>query len=173
MSVRAIAIFLFALRGASSLRYADDSPYGLPRDTEPLAYGLRLAPRYDPAENQYTFGGQVEIWVHVNSITANVTLHARDLEIKSVAIVESKTQTSVAVDGNEMDASAERLVIYAGSSLLPGRVYQVRIVFQGLLRTDMTGFYRSLYTENGERKYVAQWFPNLGSRPELGWQRSF
>lgn len=126
----------------------------LPGDTEPVAYGLRLAPRYDPAADQYAYGGNVEIWIRVNAITSVVTLHARDLQIKSVAIVEGQTQVSVAVDYWTMLADQERLVIGPGDHLLAGRVYQVRIVYQGLLRTDTTGFYRSLYTENGQQKYV-------------------
>lgn len=126
----------------------------LPDDTEPVAYGLRLAPRYDPAADQYAFGGQVEICIRINTITLMVTLHARDLQIKSVSIVESQTQVSVDVDYWTMLADEERLVIGPGDHLLAGRVYQVRIVFQGLLRTDTTGFYRSLYMENGQQKYV-------------------
>lgn len=126
----------------------------LPRDTEPVAYGLRLAPRYDPVADQYAYGGNVDIWIRVNAITSVVTLHARDLQIKSVAIVESQTQVSVPVDYWTMLADQERLVIYPGDHLLAGRVYQVRIVYRGLLRTDTTGFYRSLYTENGQQKYV-------------------
>lgn len=136
----------------------------LPRDTEPVAYGLQLAPRYDPAADEYAFGGHVEIWIRVNAITSVVTLHARDLQIKSVAIIESRMQVSVDVDYWTMLADEERLVIGPGDHLLAGRVYQVRIVFQGLLRTDTTGFYRSLYMENGQQKYVRTYGGRGGPR---------
>lgn len=128
------------------------SSYRLPRDTQPFAYGLRLAPKYDKGSDLYTFGGQVEIFILVNSITPNVTLNAKDIQINSVAITELKTQKDLEVDSYEIDNDAEILKIYAASNLLVGRQYQVKIVFQGLLRTDMTGFYKSVYKEDGVTK---------------------
>lgn len=159
-----IMIFLFILIivlkeysiSGESADYKDtnDLAYRLPRDTEPVEYGVRLVPKYDKGSNMYTFGGQVEIVIKVNSITSDVIMNAKDMEIKSVAITELKTQTNLEVDGYTMIADTERLVIYAAKNLLAGRYYQVKIVFQGYLRTDMTGFYRSLYNENGKNKYV-------------------
>jgi len=109
-------------------------------------------PKYDIGSDSYTFGGQVEILIYINSITPNVTLNAKDMQIKSVAITEIKTQADQSVDSYELDNDAEFLNIYAANNLLTGRQYQVKIVFQGLLRTDMTGFYRSMYKENGVTK---------------------
>ncbi|XP_060860635.1 glutamyl aminopeptidase-like [Metopolophium dirhodum] len=131
------------------------SSYRLPRDTKPLAYGLRLVPKYDKGSDLYTFGGQVEILIYINCITPNVTLNAKDMQIQSVAITELKTQKDQVVDSYELDNDAEILYIYAQNNLLPYRRYQVKIVFQGLLRTDMTGFYRSMYKENNVTKWMA------------------
>lgn len=128
------------------------SSYRLPRDTRPLAYGLRLVPKYDKGSDAYTFGGQVEILIYINCITPNVTLNAKDMQIQSVAITELKTQKDQVVDSYELDNDAEILYIYAQNNLLPYRRYLVKIVFQGLLRTDMTGFYRSMYKENDVTK---------------------
>lgn len=131
------------------------SSYRLPRDTKPLAYGLRLVPKYNQGSDVYTFGGQVEILIYINCITPNVTLNAKDMQIQSVAITEFKTQTDIPVDSYELDNDAEILYIYAANNLLAYRRYQVKIVFQGLLRTDMTGFYRSMYKENNVNKWMA------------------
>lgn len=150
-----VAVHPIASSAGNQLANAESgssSSYRLPRDTRPLAYGLRLVPKYDEGSDLYTFGGQVEILIYINSITPNVTLNAKDMEIKSVAITEMKTQTDQAVDSYELDNDAEILYIYAEKNLLAGRQYQVKIVFQGLLRTDMTGFYRSMYKENGVTK---------------------
>lgn len=130
--------------------------YRLPRDTEPVAYGLRLVPKYDQPSNAYSFGGQVEILIRVNSITPNVTVNAKDMQIKSVAVTEYKTQTDLEVDGYDMLPDQEQLVIYVAKNLLVGRLYELKIMFQGLLRTDMTGFYRSIYKENNVNKCVDQ-----------------
>jgi len=128
------------------------SSYRLPRDTQPFAYGLRLVPRYDIGSGSYTFVGQVEISIYVNSITPNVTLNAKDMQINSVAITEFTTQRDLEVDSYELDNDAEILTIYVASNLLVDRRYQVKIIFQGLLRTDMTGFYKSVYKEDGVDK---------------------
>ncbi|VVC40906.1 Hypothetical protein CINCED_3A003082 [Cinara cedri] len=127
----------------------------LPRDTEPLAYGLRLVPSYDKPSDQYQFGGQVEILIKVNEITPNVTLNARDMVIKSVAVTEYSTQTDLEMDAFVMVPDEERLVISTTKNLLAGRRYQVKIVFQGMLRTDMTGFYRSVYKERNNTMWMA------------------
>jgi len=148
--VSAVVVAVHPIAGSAD--QAESSSYRLPRDTQPLAYGLRLVPKYDVGSDMYTFGGQVEILIYVNSITPNVTLNAKDMQIKSLAITEFKTQTDVAVDSYELDNDAEILKIYADNNLLAGRRYQVKIVFQGLLRTDMTGFYKSVYKEDGVNK---------------------
>lgn len=153
----ALVVAVHSISGTTAQEPARVEPdtwpsYRLPRDTQPLEYGLRLVPKYDGNQNLYTFGGQVEIVIVVNVITPNVTLNAKDMQIKSVAITELKTQTDLAVDSFELDNDAEILVIYVGTNLLTGRQYQVKIVFQGLLRTDMTGFYRSIYKENNVTK---------------------
>jgi len=126
--------------------------YQLPRDTTPLAYGLRLVPKYDKGDKTFVFGGQAEIIIYVNCITSTLTMNAKDMQIKSVAITELKTQTDLAVDSFELDNDAEILRMYPECNLLAGRRYQVKIVFQGMLRTDMTGFYRSIYKENNVTK---------------------
>lgn len=162
-----IVIFLFILGITFFKEYSingestgydsnDDSAYRLPRDTQPFEYGVRLVPKYDKGTNMYTFGGQVEILIKVNSITPDVVMNAKDMEIKSVAITEFQTQTDLEVDGYQLVKDTEQLVINVAKNLLAGRYYQVKIVFQGYLRTDMTGFYRSLYNENGETKYVRE-----------------
>jgi len=142
----------FAGNQPAKAKSGSSSSYRLPRDTRPLAYGLRLVPKYEKGSNLYTFGGQVEILIYINRITPNVVLNAKDMQIKSVAITETKTQTDMPVDSYVLDNDAEILNIYAANNLLAGRKYQVKIVFQGLLRTDMTGFYRSTYKENDVTK---------------------
>jgi len=148
----ALVAALVAVHPNASSSAESEPSYRLPRDTKPLAYGLRLVPRYDKGSDLYTFGGQVEILIYINSITPNLTLNAKDMQIKSVAITELKTQADIPVDSYELDNDAELLHIYSSSNLLTYRRYQVKIVFQGLLRTDMTGFYRSMYKENNVTK---------------------
>lgn len=139
---------------SSSPEYRDR----LPRDTEPIAYSVRLAPKYDNDTGEYEFGGQVEILVRVNHITAYVTLNARDMTIKDVAITEYRTQTDVPLIGYELIEADEFLVIHADANLLTGRQYLVKVMFLGYLRPDMTGFYHSTYTVDGEKKYVTTTF---------------
>lgn len=163
-----VAVLLLPLVSATSA--AEPSGDRLPRDTEPLAYGLRLLPAYDQSADRYSFAGHVEILIRANEITSDVTLHARDLDVRNVGIVEAETQTAVDVEGFRLQGATERLLIHTGQSLLAGRQYQVEIGFQGLLRTDMTGFYRSLYKEDGESRCVL--FAAVVARTEIGSLRS-
>lgn len=127
--------------------------YRLPRNTEPLTYGLRLFPGYDKSSNKYQFRGQVEILIRVNKITPNVTLNAKDIYINSVAVNEFSTQKDLEVDSFNLIPDREQLVITTNKNLLADRQYQIKIIFQGILRTDMTGFYRVTYTEHNATMY--------------------
>lgn len=127
---------------------ADDGR--LPRDTEPVAYGLRIVPRYDKDGEQYTVDGQVEVLIKVNEITHKITMHAVDMYMSGVTVTEAKTETDLKVESHIMDRDRGLLVINVGKNLLAGRQYQVRITFHGYMRTDMTGIYKSTYTANDE-----------------------
>jgi hypothetical protein len=164
VTVAATVAVLFAATGLCVGPDYSAGEHRLPRDTRPVAYGLRLAPNYDAGSGQYGYAGQVEIMIAVDSITPNVTLNAADMQVNSVAVVESVKQTELEVDGYELVRDTERLNIYVASNLLVGRRYEVKITFQGYLRPDMTGFYRSTYTRNGTRPgYVgrSQFAPKL------------
>lgn len=144
-------LLLLLMAAVHGDRTGPDCPVGehrLPRDTRPIAYELLLAPSYDEGSGRYVFAGHVEILIAVDSITPNVTLNAADMVIKNVAVVESETQKELEVDNNELVADDERLIIYMAGNLLAGRRYEVKIAFNGYLRPDMTGFYRSVFTQN-------------------------
>jgi len=146
----AAALLLLALVAGLPCRGAGDTPAQLPRDTEPYFYQLELWPDY--GYNEFT--GNVVIWINANRDTANVTLHARDLRIDQVSVTEADAGTRVKVKSWTTTPDTERLVITADRSLVADRRYRVWIRFHGRLRTDMTGFYRSRYTEFGVTKYV-------------------
>lgn len=141
-----------AVRMIGSDRTADDGR--LSGDTEPLFYGLRMVPRYDRDSERYAVDGQVEILITVNRFTPNITMHAKDLYVTSVTVTEVITETELPVDSYDVDQDNELLSVYVGKYLLVGRRYDVRITFRGLLRTDMTGFYKSTYTENNNTMCV-------------------
>lgn len=165
----AVALAVAALAAVAARGDADYSAgeHRLPRDTRPVAYGLQLAADYDQGSGQYGFAGHVQILIAVDTITPNVTLNAVAFQINSVAVVESTTQTDMVVDGFELLTDVERLVIYVGGNLLVGRRYEVKIAFKGFLRPDMTGFYRSIYTENGITKCVL-WIMDSGPQVRGG-----
>jgi len=146
------AFLLLVLIAALPCRGTDYTPVELPRDTAPYAYALRLVPSYDPDHKSFQFAGHVEIRINVNWGTLNVTLNARDLRIKSVSVIHIKTLEALEVEAWTLYPKTERLVVTVGRRLLAGHQYNVKIRFYGLLRTDMTGFYRSMYTVNNETK---------------------
>jgi len=148
-------VLLFALGAVIAVRgTADDSGYRLPRDTEPISYGLRIAPNYKAGDNTYEFTGRVEILLKANYYTSNITLNAKDIKIWKWELVDYKTQTKMNVDECNMIPEKEWAVIYPTDHLLQGRQYQLNLIFSGLLRPDMTGFYKSTYRVDDVNKCV-------------------
>lgn len=152
--IYAFILGALAVQAFGAAQKANDDVGRLPGDTEPLAYGLRLVPRYDQGDDRYTFTGQVEITIKVNRITPNITMHAKDMRITSAGVTEVETGIDLKVDSHVIFRDEELLVIYMGKNLLVGRQYEVRMTFHGYLRTDMTGFYKSTYVVNNETMYV-------------------
>lgn len=53
-----------------------------------------------------------------------------------------------------LQTQTEYLVIHLNGKLTKGQMYRLSTVFKGELADDLGGFYRSVYTEDGNMKYV-------------------
>ncbi|XP_050432825.1 uncharacterized protein LOC126840878 [Adelges cooleyi] len=130
--------------------------FKLPNDIMPESYDLTIDPNFEGPHENFTFQGDVTIVVAIKAQSTRViTLNSKDLSIVNVSVsdVQSRRLISV-VDIVEMTKN-EQLEIHVKEDLVSGQKYYLKISFAGKLRNDMTGFYKSSYTENNATKWLA------------------
>lgn len=158
-------VYLLALRRRSSTAAfagdtfndndRDPAAYRLPDTTEPVSYALRMKPVIDPANNNYTFGGQVDVIIRAKRQTTEVVLNSRDLTVTAVlAFQDMKTKRHIPVNGHVIDEPGERLIIRLGKKVMPPRLYKFTVEFDGALRNDLTGFHKYFYDSDDRSRYL-------------------
>ncbi|XP_037921805.1 aminopeptidase N-like isoform X1 [Hermetia illucens] len=118
--------------------------YRLPNNTRPISYDIDITTRVDKGD--FTFTGQVDIFLIVVNETHDITIHARQLTINFIEL-KSQFFPSVYPTVYSYDNETEFLRIYTGVILKPGG-YTLRIKYEGELRKDNAGFYLSTYTDD-------------------------
>lgn len=80
-----------------------------------------------------------------------LTLNADGLNITQIDVTDTtntSTPIAIGVIGFNFVVKNEQLKIHLDTpGLIADRVYEVRIVYSGKLRDDMTGFYKSSYID--------------------------
>ncbi|KAG4078826.1 hypothetical protein HA402_015416 [Bradysia odoriphaga] len=121
--------------------------YRLPNETFPENYVVHL--KTDIHEGNFNFSGRVEITVAVRDQTSEIVVHARQLVIDDVKLwnVLSST-TEIQIQPFEYDAVTEFVTIrLVSGALLTNQKYLLVIEYNGQLRDDNLGFYRSSYRD--------------------------
>lgn len=125
--------------------------YRLPNNTKPINYDITLITNID--KNEFNFSGVAVISLQVLETSANITLHARQLTIKSVKLT-TLSGIMIRLNPSTYDVTTEFLTIPT-QNLYKDMNYVLTIEYSGELRTDQFGFYRSSYVNsNGETKQV-------------------
>lgn len=119
--------------------------YRLPNNTKPEHYAISLETNVH--ENNFTFLGQVTITLRALEATKNITIHHRQLTIGRVILQEADNIIPIKVDIS-YDKTTEFLVITVPDGLKKDQRYKLLIIYDGTLRTDMGGFYRSSYVNS-------------------------
>lgn len=143
----------FEMRSVADFKPRDlNLKYRLPTKTRPLEYNIQLQTRID--QGQFGFYGTVVIKIEAVEKTREISLHYRQLLIESV-VLKSAEQT-IDTFYPEYDKVTEILTLRTkNTDLEPKKEYVLSIKYQGELRKDQGGFYRSSYLNNeGKRVYV-------------------
>lgn len=119
--------------------------YRLTEEVEPLNYVLRMEPNL----TDFTFSGKVEIDILVKFSTNQVTLHSRNLTIKSCKV---KIDTQFIDNKFTLDEINDLLIVESAQQLKYDTKYTLVMEFEATLSDDMTGFYKSSYTINNKER---------------------
>lgn len=127
--------------------------FRLPNNTEPISYRLNVQPFIEPENNNFTFNGTVLITIRVKITTEELTLNIDGLTINQIKVKDTNSSTDIEVAGNNIVKKNEQLIIQLKTpGLIADRVYEVEIAYSGKLRNDMSGFYKSSYTDENSKK---------------------
>lgn len=128
-----------------------DINYLLPGEVVPTSYNLKLIPHF--GEDDFTFDGEVDIYLKVIKDTKIVTMHSKELNITEDAILYNIDYNTTRKGKVSHDQSVDFLKIDFGYSLWTNTSFKLSLKFRGVLNDDLKGFYRSHYT-NSEGKKV-------------------
>jgi aminopeptidase 2 len=123
----------------------------LPANVKPSHYDVTI----QPDNVSFKFTGTVKVSLDVNATTRSILANVNEVEVTSCSIVvthlksETKQEASISyhpkVETVTFDFQND---IPAGSKVL------LTASFTGIHNDKMAGFYRSGYTENGEKKHL-------------------
>lgn len=115
--------------------------YRLPNDTKPETYHISL--QTDISEGRFDYNGYICINILIVNATRAVTIHARDLNIISIRL--SNGSSVISLMPWRRNTKTDFLTIPTKSvEMLPGDRYRLEVIFDGRLRTDLRGFFRTL-----------------------------
>jgi puromycin-sensitive aminopeptidase len=120
----------------------------LPDNVRPSKYAITLAPDFTTFKAQ----GSEEIQVSVKAPTSTIVVHSNDIVIHSAELVANGVThkaTKISLDEKE-----ERATFQFEKELPVGEAV-LKVKFEATLNDAMAGFYRSSYTVNGEKRWMA------------------
>lgn len=121
----------------------------LPTDFRASHYEVELS-ELDTDKN--TFIGCVSIHIKTNKPSDTISLNMRDIEIVS-AVVERENDALLEMQDKTVDADND-VVSLKFSEVISAPTFTLKINYKGIIQTNMSGFYRSDYTDvaTGEKK---------------------
>lgn len=138
--------------------------YRLPRDILPENYKIELTPYLakEGAHEQFTFDGKCEIIIVPSVSVTNIILHkSEDMDIDQSKInlvnLESGKPIEIKVADIHYDSITEFYSLPLKVPLDKEKRYKISFQFIGKMNDQMSGFYRSSYTEmDSENKPVTK-----------------
>lgn len=124
--------------------------YRLPNTTVPNSYDISLRTWID--EGNFQFNGNVRVNISILESTNTITLHHRYLTIGDVRLFSDTD--SIPILSYSYNATFEFFTVSVEETLAPGETFILDVDYNGTLRTDEAGFYRSSYlADDGSRRF--------------------
>lgn len=126
--------------------------YRLPTHIRPSKYNLAVIPYLSAVNGKqaFTFDGIAIITLSTDQPQIDeIVLHQKGLTIANIRLTERDTDFVVDITETPFVFETDKLTLKLATSLVPKRNYLLRFIYTGPLNSDMFGFYRSSYTENG------------------------
>ena len=126
------------------------SSYRLPKYIRPISYDIYIHPNL----TTFKFSGNVKIKLRCYRQTKKVVLHAHDLGIGEIKIVDSK-QKRLRISRGMRHGKKQQYVIIMKEDLKEMATYELYLAFNGALSDGLEGFYKSSYkARSGNVRYV-------------------
>ncbi|RLV90627.1 Aminopeptidase 1 [Spathaspora sp. JA1] len=128
-----------------------DQPYyeALPTSLKPTRYQVSI---FDIDVTKETFKGKVTIELDVTKSTQELHLNYRDLTITKEGITIE--QDDITVDSILEFKSKEYFIVKLNKEVSEGEKLVVSLEYDGIIQTNMAGFYKSGYLEDGVEKFM-------------------
>jgi puromycin-sensitive aminopeptidase len=126
--------------------------YRLPSSVVPSKYDLSI----EPDLTKSTFAGEESIAIDIKSKVSQILLNSVDLNVSNVVCtLQSEKAKSFAASRVEKLAKQERVAISFPGPLNPG-LYTLKLHFNGILKDDLRGLYRSSIKDaSGKKTWIA------------------
>lgn len=150
------AVLLFFAVGVESfMNEGDVINYRLPNDTIPIHYDVDIFARIGSEDD--AFNGTVKITLKVIEDTKSIVLHARQLTVDFVRILDEAKVIDCTADYSEGNTTEFLTITPENELCLPkGKELILEIVYKGNFRRDIEGFYVTAYTStDGEERWLA------------------
>ncbi|XP_023949404.1 aminopeptidase N [Bicyclus anynana] len=125
----------------------------LPTNIKPNKYFLKLTPYI--FEGNFTFDGEVSIIITVKNLTNTVTFHGVELSFHKIELFKKVDGKEVKIVRKTEDVARQFHILRTAEDLIAGQQYVLNITFTGILNDNLHGFYRSMYEEKKEKRWIA------------------
>ncbi|KAF7651509.1 hypothetical protein LDENG_00110130 [Lucifuga dentata] len=135
--------------------------YRLPDTLAPISYNVTLWPRLEPnADGLYIFTGHSKVVFKCVKETDLILIHSNKLNLTKFGdhlanLSGLNGATAPSLSRTWLEVPTQYLVLQLSGRLQPGSTYELLTEFVGELADNLGGFYRSEYTEDGEKRVVA------------------
>ncbi|KAJ7343676.1 leucyl aminopeptidase [Mycena albidolilacea] len=125
--------------------------YRLPVNVEPRHYDVTIWTDL----KTFKFGGFVNISLDIHEETSTVELNTNDLDLGTASIYSDVSQSEQLQSGQTIDKDLQRVTFVFPNALPAGSKAQLKVAFNGVLKSSMTGYYMSAWEQDGQTKYYS------------------